>query len=86
MRSYATLSQLNLKSTLKEVIPEKQALLIKLRNEYGMKELGDVKVEGGIGGMRCSCGKAQFSNKNEGIRFHGRTDNQGELLVYLLFF
>ena len=37
VRSYATLSQLDLKSTPKE---EKQALLIKLQNGYSWKKLG----------------------------------------------
>ena len=79
VRSYATAAtsgQLDLKSTLKEVIPEKQALLIKLRNEYGNKKLGDVKVEAVIGGMRgikCMLWEGSVLDQNEGIRFHGKT-------------
>ncbi|KAF8472576.1 citrate synthase mitochondrial precursor [Kalaharituber pfeilii] len=76
-RSYATISsQLDLKSTLKEVIPEKRELLKKLKSEHGQKSLGEVKVENAIGGMRgikCMVWEGSVLDANEGIRFHGRT-------------
>lgn len=75
-RSYATASQLDLKSTLKEVIPEKREMLKKLKTEYGDRSLGEVKVENAIGGMRgikCMVWEGSVLDANEGIRFHGKT-------------
>ncbi|RPB27567.1 citrate synthase [Terfezia boudieri ATCC MYA-4762] len=77
VRYYATASShLDLKSTLKEVIPEKRELLKKLKTEYDQKSLGDVTVEKAIGGMRgikCMVWEGSVLDAEEGIRFHGKT-------------
>lgn len=41
-----------LKQRLREVIPEKQALLKEIRKKYGNKEICKVTVDQAIGGMR----------------------------------
>lgn len=50
-RTYATASEPDLKSTLREVIPEKRELLKKVKS-HGGKVIGEVKVENALGGMR----------------------------------
>jgi citrate synthase len=52
-RTYASTSEPDLKSTLKEVIPAKRELLKKVK-AHGGKVIGEVKVENAIGGMRYS--------------------------------
>ncbi|KAH8116910.1 citrate synthase [Phellopilus nigrolimitatus] len=64
----------SLRETLQEVIPQKQAQLIKLRKEHGATVVGDIKVENIIGGMRTlktMLWEASVLDPNEGIRFHG---------------
>ena len=50
-RNYSQSIELNLKDTLKSVIPEKRDLLKKVKSHAGRK-IGDVKVENTVGGMR----------------------------------
>ncbi|KAI5809787.1 citrate synthase-like protein [Peziza echinospora] len=77
VRTYASAaSQLDLKATLKEVIPEKREQLKKLKAEHGHKSLGDVKVDMALGGMRgikAMVWEGSVLDANEGIRFHGKT-------------
>jgi len=82
-RSYATSSEPDLKTTLKECIPAKRELLKKVKAQSG-KVIGEVKVENTIGGMRglkAMVWEGSVLDANEGIRFHGRTikDCQMEL-------
>ncbi|KAI9697379.1 MAG: hypothetical protein M1836_004657 [Candelina mexicana] len=75
-RHYASISEPDLKTTLKEVIPPKRDLLKKLRKEHGSKIIGEIKVENTIGGMRglkAMLWEGSVLDPNEGIRFHGRT-------------
>ncbi|EGS22610.1 citrate synthase-like protein [Thermochaetoides thermophila DSM 1495] len=81
-RTYAT-AELDLKTTLKEIIPEKRELLKKVK-AHSDKVIGELKVENTIGGMRglkCMVWEGSVLDANEGIRFHGRTikDCQKEL-------
>lgn len=41
-----------LKQRLKEIVPEKQALLKEVKQKYGAKEIGRYTVDQAIGGMR----------------------------------
>jgi hypothetical protein len=50
-RSYATSSELDLKTTLKECIPAKRELLKKVKT-HSDKVIGEVKIENTLGGMR----------------------------------
>lgn len=50
-RTYASSSEPDLKTTLKEVIPAKRELLKRVKTHSG-KVIGEVKVENTIGGMR----------------------------------
>lgn len=50
-RGYSTASEPDLKTTFKEIIPEKRELLKKVK-ALGDKVIGEVKVENTIGGMR----------------------------------
>lgn len=50
-RSYATASEPDLKTTLKECIPAKRELLKKVK-AHSDKVIGEVKVENTLGGMR----------------------------------
>jgi citrate synthase len=80
-RNHAT--ERDLKSTIKEVIPEKRELLKKVK-ERGDEVLGDVKIANTIGGMRglkAMVWEGSVLDANEGIRFHGKTikDCQKEL-------
>ncbi|KAI5117661.1 hypothetical protein M0805_008891 [Coniferiporia weirii] len=64
----------SLRETLDEVVPQKQAQLIKLRKEHGSTVVGEIKVENIIGGMRTLktlLWEASVLDPNEGIRFHG---------------
>lgn len=81
-RGYAT-AEPDLKSTLKEVIPEKRELLKQVKAR-GDEVIGDVKISSVIGGMRglkAMIWEGSVLDANEGIRFHGRTikDCQKEL-------
>lgn len=81
-RSYST-AEPDLKTTLKEVIPEKRELLKKVK-AHGSRVIGELKVENTIGGMRglkAMVWEGSVLDANEGIRFHGRTikDCQKEL-------
>ncbi|THH08176.1 hypothetical protein EW145_g2887 [Phellinidium pouzarii] len=64
----------SLRDTIAEVIPQKQAQLVKLRKEHGSAVVGDIKIENIIGGMRTlktMLWEASVLDPNEGIRFHG---------------
>jgi citrate synthase len=50
-RSYATSTEPDLKTTLKECIPGKRELLKKVKT-HSNKVIGEVKVENTLGGMR----------------------------------
>jgi hypothetical protein len=50
-RNYSSLSEPDLKETMKRVIPAKRELLKKVKLQSD-KKLGDVKVENALGGMR----------------------------------
>jgi citrate synthase len=50
-RNYATSSEPNLKTTLKECIPAKRELLKKVKS-HSDKVIGEVKIENTLGGMR----------------------------------
>lgn len=83
IRTYASTSEPDLKTTFKEVIPAKRELLQKVKAQ-GDKVIGQVKVENIIGGMRglkAMIWEGSVLDANEGIRFHGRTikDCQKEL-------
>ena len=81
-RSYAT-AEPDLKTALKEVIPEKRELFKQVK-ERGEEVIGEVKISNVIGGMRglkSMVWEGSVLDPNEGIRFHGRTikDCQREL-------
>ncbi|KAG8709464.1 hypothetical protein FRC08_018322 [Ceratobasidium sp. 394] len=64
----------NLKDTLLEVIPAKQAQIKELRTTHASVKVGDVKIENIIGGMRglkAMLWEGSVLDPNEGIRFHG---------------
>ncbi|KAG8748320.1 hypothetical protein FRC10_007711 [Ceratobasidium sp. 414] len=64
----------NLKETLLEVIPAKQAQIKELRQNHASVKVGDVKIENVIGGMRglkAMLWEGSVLDPNEGIRFHG---------------
>ena len=50
-RDYSQSVELNLKDTLRSVIPEKRELLAKVKSHAG-KKIGEVRVENTVGGMR----------------------------------
>ena len=50
-RNYASASEPDLKTTLKEIIPAKRELLKKVK-AHADKKIGDVKIENTLGGMR----------------------------------
>jgi citrate synthase len=82
-RGLSSATEPDLKSTLREVIPEKQELLKQVK-EHADKKIGDVLVGQVIGGMRTlksMVWEGSVLDANEGIRFHGRTiaDCQNEL-------
>lgn len=54
LRTYASSSEPDLKTTFKEAIPAKRELLKKVK-ALGDKTIGEVKVENTLGGMRYGC-------------------------------
>ena len=50
-RCYSTTKELDLKSTLRTIIPEKRELVKKVRS-HANKKIGDLKIENTLGGMR----------------------------------
>lgn len=82
-RAYASVSEPDLKATLKEVIPAKRELLKQVKSQANTT-IGEVKIENTIGGMRglkAMVWEGSVLDADEGIRFHGRTikDCQKEL-------
>ncbi|KAK9808917.1 hypothetical protein WJX72_006399 [[Myrmecia] bisecta] len=71
-RSLSTASEL--KSVLQEKIPKEQERLKNIKKNYGSQELGKVKVEQAIGGMRGIPGllwETSLLDPEEGIKFRG---------------
>ncbi|KAL4281618.1 hypothetical protein GQ457_03G036780 [Hibiscus cannabinus] len=69
-----TSADLDLHSQLKELIPEQQERLKKLRAEHGKVQLGNITVDMVIGGMRGMTGllwETSLLDPDEGIRFRG---------------
>lgn len=69
-------SSTSLKNSLKEVIPEKKALLQEIKANHGEKSLGEAQVNnllGGMRGLKCMLWEASVLDANEGIRFHGKS-------------
>ena len=65
----------DLKSVLREIIPEKRELLKEIKSKAD-KKIGDVKVENVLGGMRglkSMIWEGSVLDANEGIRFHSHT-------------
>lgn len=73
IRSFAS-APLDLKATVKEMIPIEQMRLKSIKTELSTKELGKVTVESAIGGMRGITGilwETSLLDADEGIRFRG---------------
>ncbi|XP_059651782.1 citrate synthase, mitochondrial isoform X2 [Cornus florida] len=69
-----TSSDLDLHSQLKEMIPEQQERLKKLKSEHGKVQLGNITVDMVLGGMRGMTGllwEPSLLDPDEGIRFRG---------------
>lgn len=69
-----TCSDLDLHSQLKELIPEQQERLKKLKAECGKIQLGNITVDMVLGGMRGMTGllwETSLLDPDEGIRFRG---------------
>ncbi|XP_057970337.1 citrate synthase, mitochondrial [Malania oleifera] len=67
-------SDLDLHSQLKELIPEQQERLKKLKTDYGKVQLGNITVDMVLGGMRGMTGllwETSLLDADEGIRFRG---------------
>ncbi|KAK9282609.1 hypothetical protein L1049_010827 [Liquidambar formosana] len=67
-----TSSDLDLHSQLKELIPEQQERLKKLKSEHGKVQLGNITVDMVLGGMRGMTGllwETSLLDPDEGIRF-----------------
>ncbi|KAH7684355.1 Citrate synthase eukaryotic-type protein [Dioscorea alata] len=67
-------SDLDLRSQLKDQIPEQQERLKKIKSEYGKFQLGNITVDMVIGGMRGMTGllwETSLLDPDEGIRFRG---------------
>ncbi|XP_065872872.1 citrate synthase, mitochondrial isoform X2 [Euphorbia lathyris] len=67
-------SDLDLHSQLKELIPEQQERLKKLKQEHGKVQLGNITVDMVLGGMRGMTGllwETSLLDPDEGIRFRG---------------
>ncbi|KAJ0988126.1 hypothetical protein J5N97_006482 [Dioscorea zingiberensis] len=67
-------SDLDLRSQLKDQIPEQQERLKKIKSEYGKVQLGNITVDMVIGGMRGMTGllwETSLLDPDEGIRFRG---------------
>ncbi|KAF4592125.1 2-methylcitrate synthase [Ophiocordyceps camponoti-floridani] len=84
-RSYSTpKTEPNLKDTLRTLIPAKRAEVAAARKKHGGSNIGEVKVEnvlGGMRGLRAMLWEGSVLDPDQGIRFHGRTikDCQREL-------
>ncbi|MDD0451936.1 hypothetical protein PSZ91_24060, partial [Shigella sonnei] len=64
----------DLKSQLRELIPEQQDRLKKLKSEHGKVQLGNITVDMVLGGMRGIIGmlwETSLVDPEEGIRFRG---------------
>ncbi|KAK0507385.1 hypothetical protein JMJ35_010423 [Cladonia borealis] len=75
LRTYSSVSEPDLKTTLQEIIPAKRELLKKVKS-HADKKIGDVKVENTLGGMRglkAMVWEGSVLDANEGIRFHGKS-------------
>ncbi|CAM8952293.1 hypothetical protein QQ045_017905 [Rhodiola kirilowii] len=69
-----TSSDLDLQSHLRELIPEQQERLKKLKTEHGKVQLGNITVDMVLGGMRGMTGllwETSLLDADEGIRFRG---------------
>nr|GEZ31087.1 citrate synthase, mitochondrial [Tanacetum cinerariifolium] len=69
-----TSSDLDIRSHLKELIPEQQDRLKKIKSEYGKVQLGNITVDMVLGGMRGMTGllwETSLLDPDEGIRFRG---------------
>ncbi|KAL0308839.1 UNVERIFIED_CONTAM: Citrate synthase, mitochondrial [Sesamum radiatum] len=69
-----TSSDVDLHSQLKELIPEQQERLKKLKSEHGKVQLGNITVDMVLGGMRGMTGllwETSLLDPEEGIRFRG---------------
>ncbi|XAR54306.1 citrate synthase [Bertholletia excelsa] len=69
-----TSSDLDLHSQLKELIPQQQERLKKLKSEHGKVQLGNITVDMVLGGMRGMTGllwETSLLDPDEGIRFRG---------------
>ncbi|XP_047334466.1 citrate synthase, mitochondrial [Impatiens glandulifera] len=69
-----TSSDTDLQAQLRELIPEQQERLKKLKSEYGKVQLGNITVDMVIGGMRGMTGllwETSLLDAEEGIRFRG---------------
>ncbi|KAB5520254.1 hypothetical protein DKX38_024573 [Salix brachista] len=67
-------SDLDLHSQLKELIPEQQERLKKLKSEHGKVQVGNITVDMVLGGMRGMTGllwQTSLLDPDEGIRFRG---------------
>ncbi|KAM7270991.1 hypothetical protein ACFE04_030205 [Oxalis oulophora] len=67
-------SDLDLKSHLKELIPEQQDRLKKIKSDHGKVQLGNITIDMVIGGMRGMTGllwETSLLDADEGIRFRG---------------
>ncbi|KAJ0443861.1 Citrate synthase [Helianthus annuus] len=67
-------SDLDIRSHLKELIPEQQERLKKIKSEYGKVQLGNITVDMVLGGMRGMTGllwETSLLDPDEGIRFRG---------------
>ncbi|KAJ6799896.1 citrate synthase 4, mitochondrial-like [Iris pallida] len=67
-------SDLDLRSQLKDLIPEQQERLKKLKSEHGKAQLGNITLDMVIGGMRGMIGllwETSLLDPDEGIRFRG---------------
>ncbi|BGP35607.1 hypothetical protein JCM10296v2_007448 [Rhodotorula toruloides] len=65
-----------IREALKEIIPERQALLKQIKSEHGAKTLGNVTVEqvvGGGRGIKFMLWDPSVLDAEEGIRFWGRS-------------
>ncbi|KAL6557451.1 hypothetical protein OROMI_017801 [Orobanche minor] len=67
-------SDIDLHSQLKELIPEQQERLKKIKSEHGKVQLGNITVDMVLGGMRGMTGllwETSLLDPEEGIRFRG---------------
>ncbi|KAL3624578.1 hypothetical protein CASFOL_031246 [Castilleja foliolosa] len=67
-------SEVDIRSQLKELIPEQQERIKKLKSEHGKVQLGSITVDMVLGGMRGMTGllwETSLLDPEEGIRFRG---------------